>query len=64
MNRHRITYEVLETAAGVHYRATCRCGARRDAKSTGAVSAWGPEHVVAAYEHEHIIRGTRSGANR
>lgn len=50
MNRHRITYEVVETVAGTRYRATCRCGARRDARTTGAVSAWGPEHVVRAFE--------------
>lgn len=50
MNRHKITYEIIETAAGVRYRATCRCGSRRDSKSTAALSAWGPEHVVTAYE--------------
>lgn len=53
MNRHRITYEVLETVAGIRYRATCRCGKRRDARSAWVVSAWGPEHVVSAWEKEH-----------
>ncbi|MBW4033046.1 MAG: hypothetical protein HIU88_10320 [Acidobacteria bacterium] len=50
MNRHRITYEVLETPAGVRYRATCRCGARRDSRSHQTLSTWGPEHVIAAFE--------------
>ncbi|MBW4043337.1 MAG: hypothetical protein HIU86_14675 [Acidobacteria bacterium] len=50
MNRHRITYEVLETATGVRYRATCQCGARRDSRSHHTLSAWGPEHVVSAFE--------------
>lgn len=50
MNRHRITYEILETATGVRYRATCRCGARRDSRSHQALSSWGPEHVVTEFE--------------
>lgn len=52
MNGHRITYEILETVAGTRYRATCRCGKRRDARSPAVLSYWGPEHVVTAYEAE------------
>lgn len=56
MSVHRITYEVIETVAGTRYRATCRCGTRRDARSTTVLSVWGPEHVVAAFEAEQRTR--------
>lgn len=52
--KHRIVYEILETVAGTRYRATCRCGLRRDSRSPAVLSAWGPEHVVSAYERETI----------
>lgn len=53
MTTHRIRYEIIETVAGTRYRATCTCGKHRDAQSTAALSAWGPEHVVSEYEREH-----------
>lgn len=50
MTTHRITYSVLPDG---RYEATCRCGIHRRSRSTTALSAWGPEHVVTAYEREH-----------
>lgn len=50
MNAHRITYDVVEAG---RYVATCRCGKRRESGSTHLLSAWGPAHVVKAWEREH-----------
>lgn len=52
MSAHRITYDVLADGA---YRATCRCGKRRESTSTNALSSWGPAHVIDAYEQELAI---------
>lgn len=50
ITRHRITYEIL----GPHkFSATCLCGKRRESGSTDLLSAWGPAHVVKAYEKAH-----------
>jgi hypothetical protein len=45
--RHRITYEIV---ADGRYTATCLCGLRRESGSTDLLSAWGPAHVVKAFE--------------
>jgi hypothetical protein len=50
LTRHRITYEILGDG---RYRATCLCGKRRESGSTDLLSAWGPAHVVKAYELAH-----------
>lgn len=53
MSGHRITYDIVTTGRTVTYTATCRCGIQRESRNADVLSAWGPEHVVTAWEREH-----------